>query len=165
MAILSPAQKAALLDRLGQPDAAGLSDAGAADLLNAPATAPNPAPRGQVPKPFGFADVMGLLSAASVVNVRALPTATVLIEKINAQDRPGVQHWVAALSAPPALITAAEGQAVLGVLAATEPDPSWPATVVGPSWARATFPGVPFEHPGYTVTDQVTAAMVAEARS
>lgn len=115
----------ALKAELAGPSYAGLSDADAATALNA-ADPNNPAP-----KPFGFADVMGPLSADSVANIRSLPTGTDLIQKINAQDRPGIAHWLAALQASPPLITAVEAAAVAAVLSATTPGPSRASIVFG----------------------------------
>lgn len=119
------ADYAALAAELRKAGYSGKSDADAADLLNAPDPA-NP-----VPKPFGFVDVMGLMSASTVANVRSLPTGTDIIDKINAQDRPGVAHWLAALSAPPALISGAEAAAVMAVISATVPGPSRASQIFG----------------------------------
>lgn len=82
-----------------------------------------------IPKPYTFADVMGCLSAASVVNIRSLPTSTALITAINARDSVSITNWLGALQAGTPLITSAEATAVLAVVNATEPDPSWTAQV------------------------------------
>lgn len=112
------------------------TDQAVADALNAPAVA-NPVTQAPaVPKPFDFADVMGLLSDASVAAIRDTPNTTDLISKINAGDRAGVLHWVAALLKAPAKITADEAAAVNALMTATVPDPSWSAQI---GWALATI--------------------------
>ena len=116
------AMYAALKTALAATAYASLSAADAV-ALDAQGDAGNP-----VLKPFGFTDVLGCLSSASVVNIRGLPTATVLIEKINEQDRAGITHWIGALLASPPLITSGEAAAVAAVLAATVPGPG-PLTV------------------------------------
>jgi hypothetical protein len=110
------------------------SDATIADALNAPDPAfPNPIGEPPtIPRPFTFADVMGRLSPESVANVRSLPTGVDIIDKINSQDRSGIAHWIAALSATPALISGVEASNVMDVITATDPDPNWNPNL---SWA------------------------------
>ena len=112
----------ALRAELAKSTYSGLSDADALAAGIAP-DAGNPQP-----KSFTFADVMGCLSADSIANIRNCPTGRDLIDKINAQDRPGITHWLAALQAGTALITPTEAQKVAAVLTATVPGPG-PLTV------------------------------------
>lgn len=166
MAILTAAQKATLAAELAKPAYAGLSNQAAANLLSAPTSVANPTPRGQVAKPYAWSDLAAVLSDTAQAALRDSGLLPYLFDGIAAQDRTRVADIGKLLAKPPAKITAAEATAVNGIIQATVADPNWPATVPGPSWARANFPGVRFAHPdGTTVVDQVTAAMVAEGRS
>lgn len=131
----SPAAITAIRAEVTALSAWGNTDAQLAASLNTAGIA-NPTPQATVTKPFAFGDVMGLLSSGSIANIRGLPTGTDLIDKINAQDRVGVGHWIAALLAGTPLITTDEATAVGAVIAATQLDPSWPALL---SWAQVNL--------------------------
>lgn len=127
------------------------SDATIASNLNAPSVA-NPTPQPTAPKLYSFADVMGCLGAASIANVRALPTATALVTAINARDTVSILNWLAALQAGTPLITPSEAAAVQAVITATQPDPAWAAQV---SWAAVNLGRV-------ADSDDVAAARAAQ---
>jgi hypothetical protein len=108
------------------------TDAAIAASLNA-ATVANPitvAP--QIPKPFTFNDVFGLLSDASVAAIRDTPNTTDLIDKVNAGDRMGVLRWASALFKAPSKITVTEAGAVQSLLTSTVADPAWSAQIPAP---------------------------------
>jgi hypothetical protein len=93
-------------------------------------------PQTNLPIPYTFAGLLGLLSPASVVNIRSLPVATALIADINANNTQAIGIWAQALLAPPALITTAEAEAIGAMLTATQPDPSWQSQL---SWAAVNL--------------------------
>jgi hypothetical protein len=83
---------------------------------------------------------MALLSANSLANVRALPELARVLDDINNQNRPAVTAWANMLLAganPP--ITQAEHDAMVALVQATEPDPTWPATVPDASRLEKVF--------------------------
>lgn len=112
-----------------------------AGLLTSPqGTVANPLPQATIAKPFTYVDVLNLLSTASQANVRALPELPRILDDINAANRQAVSVWAGLLiagNAPP--ITQAEHDAIINLMNATEPDPSWPSTVPGPSRLQSLF--------------------------
>lgn len=166
MPILSDAQRATLAARLAEPDCAGLSDAGAAGMLSTPSLVDNPAPATRL-KPFDAAALQALLSPESLGRFLILPLAGKIVDVLNLSDPAlAIQYASALAAADPPVITAAEREAIVARVQQTEPVPDWPAMVPGPSWARATWPEVEFDQGDDTaVANQVTAAMVAEARA
>jgi hypothetical protein len=170
MPILTDSQKALLAAELATPAYAGLSPDQTAAALNAPTSIKNPQAQGQVPKPFTYLDVLGRLGAASVAAVRQCPALPRVLDDINAQNRIAVHTWADFLAAAPqgatGMITPAEHDAIVALLAATVPDPAWPPTVAGPSWVQAHLAGEVFTLPdGSSCSGQVNAAIIAEALS
>ena len=123
---------------------AGNADAAIAGLLNTPSVA-NPAAQGTVPNPFSAAD---LINAASPANRAAL--ASLILGSaafIIAQDRVHMTAGITAL-ADCSAIQAADATAMIAVLDATIPDPSWPAQL---SWAQINL-GRPVDTADITVS-------------
>jgi hypothetical protein len=174
MPVLDPDQHAALAAELAKPEYAGLDDAAAADVLNAPREIPNPEPRGQVLRPFLASEVMGMLDPATIGNLRTIAYLPTVVQAINLNDRPAVALWTNQLTAS-GIISPEQAGEIMGLLQATIPDPAWTETVPGPSPARRLFgdaeffippqPGHPEGYEGHTVSGQVTPEMVAEARA
>lgn len=94
----------------------------------------------QIPKPFVYTDVLGLLSAASQANIRALPELTRVLDDINAQNRHAVAVWAnlcLAGTSPP--ILQSEHDAIVNLMNATIADPNWTATIPAPSRLEQVF--------------------------
>lgn len=128
---------------LGYKNADGTFKSAAAigKLLTDPfGTVANPTPQPTIAKPFTYTDVLGLLSAASQVNVRALPELSRVLDDINAQNRHAVTVWAGLLLAGSSpVITQAEHDAIVALMNATELDPSWPSTVPAASRLEQAF--------------------------
>jgi hypothetical protein len=150
-----------------------------ADALNAPRPIPNPNPRGQVPAAFGSIDAAALLGPADLAKIIALPAFDATIRPLldrapkTALDVLALDRWAASLFRAGDL-TQGEYDALEALFHGTVPDPAWTATVPGPSWIQATFPGVEFRLPrpanapdsivdGGSLLGQVNAAIVEEA--
>ena len=112
----------------------GNTDAAIAGLLNATSIA-NPLPQATVPKPFTVAQVFGLLSGASVANLKTVPYVPDIRDKVQANDIPGCVLYLNLLLAG-SVITQAEHDLILAAVTATQPDPSYQAQI---SWAVATI--------------------------
>lgn len=183
MPIMTDDQRKALATRLAEPDCKGLDDAAAADLLNAPSLVANPDPATR-PATFNSFTVVGLISGASVARVLALPSFEATVRPLlnkqpkSAEDAANLCYWAAGL-AKAGFLDQAEFDALaapfpgttpdapVGLFNATEAAPDRPdAVATGPSWAAANFAGAQFLLPDKTtVSGQVTAAMVKEARA
>jgi hypothetical protein len=109
-------------------------DASIAASLDAPTIA-NPAPRPTVPVALTVSGVLGALSAESKAKLHTVAFVPAIRDAINAQDRAACGLWAQILM-DGGVITPAEGQALMGLLSATQPDPSWPAEI---SWAESTL--------------------------
>lgn len=94
-------------------------------------TISNPVAQANVPVLLTGVNVLGLLSQASAANVLKLPGSTVILDKINGQDRQSVMDWASALVLSQN-ITMGEAQSIGGFLQTNEPDPKWSALV---SWS------------------------------
>lgn len=110
------------------------TDAEIAAALNT-ATEPNPVPQGTVPRYLLTADVLGLLSPASVGALFDSGNLPDMRDTIVAQDREGVVTWAAAALLA-GKINQAEHDAVAAMAQETVPDPAWQAEV---SWAVLTL--------------------------
>lgn len=112
------------------------------EATTAPTAVSNPvAVAPQIPKAFGPTDVLGLVSPASLAKIKTEVTMPLsdLNRSIMAQDRPTIGS-AAQLYLAFGDITQAEHDAILGVLTATVPDPSWTPTVLaGPSWQQTNL--------------------------
>lgn len=106
---------------------AGNTDEQVVAAANA-ATVANPTPQGTAPKPYGFADLLGVLSQASVANVEAFPGISQLYDDTAVRANPRVLAAIALMSAA-GRVTAAEASAMRAVVNATLADPSWPAKI------------------------------------
>ena len=93
---------------------------------------PNPVPQAVVPRTFTKADLKSILDTAALGRLQGLPSLPRLLDMIDSQNRESLALWADLLTAG-GTITAAQRTALLGRLAETVPDPSWPATVPGPS--------------------------------
>lgn len=141
MQILAPDDIATLKTELAKSQYQGLSDLDALNALYTPTSVPNPAPQGQVPKPFGPDDILGSVSFSSLGKIRTETTLPLseLNRSIMAQDRVTVAK-ASQLYLVWGDITQAEHDAIAAVLAATIADPAWPATLaIGPSPADTLF--------------------------
>ena len=121
-----------------------------ADKLNAPTTIVNPvAAAPQVAAPVSLKQVMALVPAAEMVQVYKIMPQLIpdLRNAIDNNDREymAVLLTIAATSTVISAATVTKLQTLLG---STVPDPTWSATVAGPSLAAAAGLGV------------ITAAMV-----
>ena len=158
-------QKAALLSLLGQAPYSGLGTDAILALLNAPGRVDNPTPQPTVPTPFTVTQVFGLLSQASQVKIADVPFLPDVRDKILANDRPGCGLYIGLLEGA-GQITVAEAGQMMNLIHASGPDPSWSATVEGPTPFQALFPGVTFQ---VTATEShsgtCTPAMLSEVLS
>lgn len=103
------------------------SDAVIADALNTASRA-NPVAQGMVAPVLTVANVLGLLSAASVGRLSANPNAATIRNDLRAQDREAVVLWAGLMQAG-GTITAAEHDAVVAACTTPVPDPTWTALV------------------------------------
>lgn len=113
-----------------------------AAMLNEAPAVPNPEPQADVPKRFEIGDVFEALKPEDLAAVRAIPDWVALVGRIEsalaANDRASLQRWLALIQGD----LSAGGVATLaGLMAVTEPDPGWQATVPGVS--RAAELGLP----------------------
>lgn len=104
-----------------------------ADALNARASVANPTPRPTRPKLIAWDTFMGLLAAADVLKMFTYGVLPDHLKQALAENNRPVTLAIwrglkTALTAPS--ITAVETEA-----AKTEPDPTWPATILAPSIA------------------------------
>lgn len=131
MANPSPAAIAAIRKQVDDwsPD-----DAALAATLNEP-TVPDPAPQATVPTPFTTAQAFGLLSPASAGKMNTIAFLPDIRDKIAANDRTACGLYVGLLTAG-GVITPAERAALLGLLSAAGPDPSWQSKI---SWAGSVI--------------------------
>ena len=118
-------------------DWANLTDEQRFEKLHEPTAVANPNPQQQVPKPFLVSDILGCVSTSmsKVVALASLPT---IRDSIEANDRTACALWNNALLGG-GDITQAEHDAIAAVLTATEADPTWTATVPGPTPKQTLF--------------------------
>ena len=124
-----------------------------ADVLNAPTTIANPvAVAPQVPTQATLKQIMALVPAAEMVAVyKTMPQLIPdLRNAIDTGDR-DYQAMLLTIAATATVISEATITKLQTLLATTQPDPAWSATVAGPSLAAAAGLGV------------VTPAMVQKA--
>ncbi len=107
---------------------AGNTDAAILTAANA-ATIANPASQATVPKPFTLTQVLGVLSAASQANLKAFAGFAGLRDDVNANNVSACVVWAAYLAGGAAIITSAEESAILAIVEATQPDPTYPAKI------------------------------------
>lgn len=110
------------------------SDAAIVAALNAPSVA-NPVPQPTIPTPFTIGEIFGMASAPSLVKLAAVPFLPDVRNLILANDRSGCAIYTN-LFLVSGTILQSEHDAIMGVLAATQPDPSWAAQI---SWAEANL--------------------------
>lgn len=99
------------------------------------ATVANPLARGNIPKPFTMSQVLGLLSSASLANLKTFAGIEGLRSDVNTNNVAACVEWCSFLAGS-AVIAAAEATGILAVVQATEPDPSWTPTV---AWDLGTL--------------------------
>lgn len=126
-------------------------DATIAASLNAPSIE-NPAPQPTIAKPFTARDLMGVLDSAAKAKLLTLPSLARLLNDIEAGVIEPLENWVAML-ATGAIVTQEQAGALMAILHATEPDPSWPPQI---SWAESVI-GRPVD------TDDIAAARLGDA--
>ncbi len=102
--------------------------------LNAPTVA-NPVSQATVSKPFGPADLIGCLDAATLSKLTGKPTIVAIVQAALVQDRPTLTALVA-LGVAAGDLTTTQQSAIDAVLAASIPDPSWQAQI---GWAQANL--------------------------
>ena len=78
---------------------------------------------------------MGVLSSASIGNVKALPYLPAIVDDVNNGNLAACARWLALFVAT-SVVTEAEATAIQGVMTATELDPSWQSQI---SWAVANL--------------------------
>jgi hypothetical protein len=157
--------RAALAAELAGAAYAKLTDAEAADLLNAPGpNVANPATRGQVPRELSASGLLALLQPEEIAGLFAWPSLPRLVDDINGQDRTAVLTWAGFLQLA-GKISAETAAAVGAYVLAPVPDPSYPATVPSDSPRVRLFRTVfSFEQPGGWNCSVITPDNVAEAR-
>jgi hypothetical protein len=162
--VLSPAEIEALRAELAGPAYAGLDAAARLDRLHAPEMVPNPTPRGQVPKPFVTADLMGALDATALTAIRDLPSLARLLDDIERQDPGRLDNWIGLLAGTGA-ITPGQAQALAATVHATWPDPAWTETVPGPTPKRRLFGDRTWTYPDGTTVNFIPLDDVEAASS
>jgi hypothetical protein len=136
------------------PEHLGYADLGQdyeviAAQINGHSMIPNPAPRVDLPKRFGLLDLFAAVSPAEALKVYEYPALVGHLERVLAEnDRPGMAALLAVVGS---LLTEKSRAALAVMLAETEPDPAWPATVPGASRGETLGLGI------------VTPALVQEA--
>ena len=142
MQFLNTTDIATLHTELQRSVYSGLNDTQRLAYLTTPEQVANPistAP--QIPKPFSRADILGCLSSSSLANIRVIPNQTDLFTQIDNNNRAAIEMWAIGLNAGTPLITSGEVSAISAILAATHSDPSWTATVTGPTPLFRLFAG------------------------
>jgi hypothetical protein len=164
MLFLTLAQKTIVLNMLTAQGLSGVEEYAASNALNAPTMVANTAAP-TLPKSFAFADIISHLSVASQGNLLVSDSLyTRILTQIDAMDRAGlipIFNQLATLSK----ITSAEATAINVVLTATIADPTWPATVPGPSVFSAGLPGFTATINGVTYEEFCLASIIIEARA
>lgn len=108
-----------------------------ADAGNAPTAIPNPEPQTDVPKPLTLKRVMQIVPAAEMAKAYALPGYVADVrDAIDGGDTDYMTTLIAIAVAANAL-TQGSATALAAELALTEADPSWTATIAGPSLFEA----------------------------
>lgn len=134
---MNPSQSAidAIRSRVDTIDGAwGGSDESIVAALNDPTIA-NPDPAPEIPVPYTYADLFGVISQPNLAKLVMLPSLTRIIDDINSGSLDACQRWLTLLAGS-GTITPEEAQAVAGVMTATQPSPSWPTHI---SWAKANI--------------------------
>jgi hypothetical protein len=91
-------------------------------------TISNPSPQGTVPAGYTPQSLLALLSAASAANVEGFPGLQGLFDAIVSGNGPGIVAALALLQAG-GKVQASEVSAIEAAIAATVPDPAWPAKI------------------------------------
>lgn len=114
--------------------------------LNEQPPVDNPQAQGQTPKRLGMLDVFNAIATAAPADLAkagAIPSWMVDRAELSMQanDRLGMANWLVSIGAVAGL--SPESVAALSaLLTATEPDPTWTATVPGPArWQAAGLAG------------------------
>lgn len=110
-------------------------DAIAVALNAATAPVPNPAPQPQRTVPITYEQLLGALDAADVLKLHLNNVAGPLEAAINEGNYVRAKSVYRGLATTLTTASKAAVQALLAQTDSTEPDPSWPATVPGPSIA------------------------------
>jgi hypothetical protein len=103
-----------------------------ADLLTRSTQIANPNPQPNKPVPLTVAGMLALISPASTTKIQESGYVKFLADAINGQDRAALALWLQ-LFVNSNTITTEEATALHQAFTATEPDPSWQATIIGPS--------------------------------
>jgi hypothetical protein len=106
-----------------------------AEKLNERTTIDNPTPRGEVLVPLSLTGLFTAVEPAEAFTLIGLPGFIDLLkDSVNSGDREGLGALLLVASA----ILSPESQAgVMAKMSETMPDPSWTATILGPSIAQA----------------------------
>lgn len=110
------------------------SDASITAALNSPSVS-NPVAQATVAKPFAVQDIFGAVAPASLAKLTNVAFVPDIRDKVQSNDRAGCGLYANLLMAG-GVLTQADHDAVMAVLAATEPDPLWQSQI---SWAVATI--------------------------
>ncbi len=120
---------------------------GIAAVLNAPTTIDNPTPQGTVPRSISLTDVFGVIAslpngAAEMAKLQKLPDWAYNggVAAMAERNETSITNWLTTISAVVGFeSTTSQAMAVAKaqLLAATVPDPSWTATIAGPSLAAS----------------------------
>ncbi len=106
-----------------------------AALLNAVPQIPNPVPQGTIPKRFKLYDLLDKVTQAEALEVIKLPgLLTYLDSALGANDRTTTNKLLGYIAS---MFSAATKTAVATLLAQTEADPDWKATIAGTSRAAS----------------------------
>ncbi len=135
---LTEAERAALRDELARPEYTGLTDHAAWEWLHARPLIANPVAPSLVPKPFLAVDLITAIAEGHRSDIK--PFLGDVAPYIASQNRNGIRMWSGALKLV-LVLDQADVTAIFAVLDATQPDPSWPALVPGPSRRDLLFPG------------------------
>ena len=132
------------------PELAALAAAGdysaVAAALNTVEMTANPEPQEQTPRRIGMLDVFNAIATAAPADLAkagAVPGWMIdrAEECMHANDRLGMGNWLVSIGAVAGLSAAAKG-ALSALLAQTEADPDWTATVPGAArWQSAGLTG------------------------
>lgn len=165
MAVFNPTQTSALQSLVSVAPYLGQAQAEVLTMLNTPSVIANPTPQPTITTPFTVAQAFGLLSEASVGNLDNVGYVPDIRDQISANNVLRCLEYVAILGAG-AKITPTEATALTTMITATEPDPTWPATIAGPTPFQDLFPGVWFtDTDGTKHMGNLTATMLAEVIS
>lgn len=103
---------------------------------------PNPAPQTQTPRRLTLNDLLAEVTAAEALAVMSLPNLPERIERAAALNDRTTLATLLGLLAGAGAISPASGQNVSLLLAQTEPDPTWTASIEQTSPSRADVLGL-----------------------